>query len=298
MSADKKDCPSARREFWIFARPMQACPRAKGNYFPGGEMSEPRELALMDKAMKMLAEATTIEEIKLIRDKAQAGLYLVRSRKLGIEFQQRGGEIIVVAERMMGEFLSESAKNKGAAVAKDNAVTNGNRVPTLADHGITKRESVRFQELAAIPPAIFEKAVAAQKDSDKPVSSTAIIRAAAKPSPKEKTQPENISFDDSPKLAAAKAAHKLFRDIATDFRESEKRVLAAFEKGEHFARFLGQQRFSTELQAAIYSLRCCAPYADCCYCSGDGCKACKDTGWLPKQQYEMAPRELKPKGKA
>lgn len=39
------------------------------------------------------------------------------------------------------------------------------------------------------------------------------------------------------------------------------------------------------------------PHATCCYCSGDGCDACKNTGWLGLVSYEMAPKNLKLNGK-
>lgn len=35
------------------------------------------------------------------------------------------------------------------------------------------------------------------------------------------------------------------------------------------------------------------PHAACCYCNGDGCDACKHTGWLGKVALEMAPKNLK-----
>lgn len=35
------------------------------------------------------------------------------------------------------------------------------------------------------------------------------------------------------------------------------------------------------------------PHAPCCYCNGDGCDACKATGWLGKIATEMAPKNLK-----
>lgn len=56
------------------------------------------------------------------------------------------------------------------------------------------------------------------------------------------------------------------------------------------------------LDADIKNLKRCLtdsmPYADCCYCNGDGCTVCKGTGWLGKVATEMAPSNLKPKKKA
>ena len=35
------------------------------------------------------------------------------------------------------------------------------------------------------------------------------------------------------------------------------------------------------------------PHDLCVYCNGDGCDACKHTGWLGKVAIEMAPKNLK-----
>ena len=35
------------------------------------------------------------------------------------------------------------------------------------------------------------------------------------------------------------------------------------------------------------------PHGSCVYCNGDGCDACKHTGWLGKVAIEMAPKNLK-----
>lgn len=69
-------------------------------------------------------------------------------------------EIKVRAERKAGELLAAMPKAKGAAglpgPGRGNAVPMENRVsdtPTLADLGVTKAQSARWQKLAAMPKA-------------------------------------------------------------------------------------------------------------------------------------------------
>ncbi len=70
-------------------------------------------------------------------------------------------------------------------------------------------------------------------------------------------------------------------------------VLASIDEGDVLYSFLNVSAFKAEFTRAIVRLRSCRPYAVCPYCSGDGCKACRAQGWLPKFDYKAAPRDLK-----
>jgi hypothetical protein len=78
-------------------------------------------------------------------------------------------EIRLRAERRLGQLLRDMPKNKGT---RSQLVSRGviggaekeppiNRTPTLADLGITKDESSKWQKLAALDQAQFEETVAA-----------------------------------------------------------------------------------------------------------------------------------------
>jgi hypothetical protein len=73
----------------------------------------------------------------------------------------RATEVRVLAERQMGEFLKSMPKATGVRMAGGDetgspVVTDGNRreTPTLADIGITKKQSSTAQKLADIPAQI------------------------------------------------------------------------------------------------------------------------------------------------
>ena len=74
-------------------------------------------------------------------------------------------EIRLLAERQMGEFLKAMPKATGAlregpAVPERN---HGEQPPTLADIGITKKQSHVAQKLAAIPEPEFRERIAIAK---------------------------------------------------------------------------------------------------------------------------------------
>ena len=51
-----------------------------------------RELAVLDQATRMLDEAKSLEEIKSIRDNAEAARNYAKAAKLGLEFQNCAAE--------------------------------------------------------------------------------------------------------------------------------------------------------------------------------------------------------------
>ena len=58
------------------------------------------------------------------------------------------------AEIKMGEMLDAAEKNTGAKGVGKSAVTPGYRTPTLAELGITRKESAEAQMLAALPASV------------------------------------------------------------------------------------------------------------------------------------------------
>ena len=74
----------------------------------------PRELVLLDKASRALAQASTVDEIKDIRDKAEAARKYAQSAKLGLDIQNYAAEIKLRAERKVGELLLDMEKNMGS----------------------------------------------------------------------------------------------------------------------------------------------------------------------------------------
>lgn len=76
------------------------------------------------------------------------------------------------ASRRMGELLQATERAKGAASGGTKTAPRGSYVeprdthPTLAEIGITKKESSRAQKLASLPDETFQKV----KEGEIPVS--------------------------------------------------------------------------------------------------------------------------------
>jgi site-specific DNA-methyltransferase (adenine-specific) len=121
-------------------------------------------LIKFDAARRALAEAHRIDEIKAIRDKAEALRLYFKQQGESLVMQNQAAEIKLRAERKAGTLLAEMEKSKGMQFGGRNADGSVRRLhdetadaPTLADIGITKIQSYRFQRVARIPEHLFEE---------------------------------------------------------------------------------------------------------------------------------------------
>lgn len=126
-----------------------------------------------DAARHALAEAHRVDEVKDIRDKAQAMAAYARQAK-DTAMVEWATEIKVRAERRAGELLADMGRsgdrNTGGKPSQHE------RVSTLADLGVSESQSSRWQRLAAVPEDRFEQAVAAAKETAREVTTAAMLR--------------------------------------------------------------------------------------------------------------------------
>jgi hypothetical protein len=122
-------------------------------------------LTKYDSTLNALGEAQRVEEVKDIRDQAVAMEEYARQAK-NTELIERAVEVRLRAERRAGEMLAEMAERG----ERDNGKGNRNPglkshagTPKLADLGITKSQSSRWQHLARLTPEEFERTVAHRK---------------------------------------------------------------------------------------------------------------------------------------
>lgn len=162
------------------------------------------QLTKYDAARNALLVASTVDEVKDIRDKSEAMAAYARQAK-DTELLKWATEIKVRAERRAGQMLSEMPKatgakgnpgGQGASVVRSHDGTA--QTPTLSDIGVTKNESSRWQKLAAVSDEQFESAVAAAKDVAGEVTTAAMMRAAK---PAEDPKPAKETTPKQPKPA-------------------------------------------------------------------------------------------------
>lgn len=136
-------------------------------------------LVRYEAARTALAEAHRVDEVKDIRDKAEAMAAYARQAK-DSELIQYATEIKVRAERRCGELLTATEKRNGGHAMKARSNDSTKVPPTLGDMGLTKDESSRYQQLAAMPAEHFETAVATAKATAGEVTTAFMLREAGK----------------------------------------------------------------------------------------------------------------------
>jgi len=65
-------------------------------------------LAILDTISRLLVEATTLDELKGLRNNTEAARVYIKSAKLGLEAQNKAAEIRLRAERKEGKWLHAS----------------------------------------------------------------------------------------------------------------------------------------------------------------------------------------------
>ncbi len=129
-------------------------------------------------AQRALAEARTLDDVKRVRDQAEALRLYVKQQEMGLQMQNDMAEIKLRAERRAGEILATMEKQDGgdAMRARSQGVTEV--PPTLAELGIEKMQSHRWQLAAQVPEDVFERHVAEVKANGGELTSAGVVRLA------------------------------------------------------------------------------------------------------------------------
>jgi hypothetical protein len=178
-------------------------------------------LVRYDAARKAIAAAHRVDEVKHIRDKAEA--VRVYAKQAGdFELQNKAAEIRILAERRAGELLADMAKNPGTR-GTGRPRKDGTKVersskttaypPRLDDIGITKDQSSKWQRLAKlIDDATFERALIRAKERNGELTTAALLREI-----KEIMQPAGGVVEPDVNVVAA----ELIRDVESDTRREK-----------------------------------------------------------------------------
>jgi hypothetical protein len=138
----------------------------------GGNLNA-HELVLLDQASQALSEARNLEEIKMIRDKAEAVRKYAQSASMGLDVQNRAAEVKLRAERQAGKLLSQLMLRGGDRRSKG----HGDRLK-LDDLGLTSNQSKRWQLEAKIPEELFCDHVRQFCEDGKELTSASLMRLA------------------------------------------------------------------------------------------------------------------------
>ena len=103
-------------------------------------------MPIFQKAYRALEKARSVDEVKAVRDKAQAAALYARQAKLGKAMVDHACEIKLRAERKAGVLLARQGLRPGR---------NSDRV-SLKDLDLARHQSSRWQAVASIPEEVFE----------------------------------------------------------------------------------------------------------------------------------------------
>lgn len=159
------------------------------------------QLVLYERARFALAEAHRVDEVKDIRDKAEALAAYARQAK-DRDMIQWATEIKVRAERRCGEMLANAKasgeRHTGHGDQKSES-KDATPIVTLSDLGLTRDQSSRYQKLAAMPEELFEAAVETAKAVAGEVTTAFMLRQAA---PQRAPEPE-VAVEHAPVVIPA-----------------------------------------------------------------------------------------------
>lgn len=166
----------------------------------GEAQRRPVETGLVryDEMCRVIATVTEVDEAKEIRDKAKA-LEVYAKQANNYAAENKAAEIRLRAERKCGELLAERQKATGADKGGRPDLDGRRKLPsnppkTLAEMGLTKDQSSKFQKMAEIPEEDFESAI--QGAPARQLSTTAILQSHGKlpATPKFRTKMDDRTF--------------------------------------------------------------------------------------------------------
>lgn len=149
---------------------------------------EARGLSLLINARHLLAEANSIDDVKKIRDQAEALRSYAQQQGQCLEIQNAAAEIKIRAERRAGEILKD-LPGKGS----HGGDRNSSHIVLLEDLGIGKMDSHRWQRIARLPEETFEEHIAETKGSGRELTSTGILKLARQVESQQPVVPEPVA---------------------------------------------------------------------------------------------------------
>jgi N6-adenosine-specific RNA methylase IME4 len=135
------------------------------------------QLVRYDEARRALAEAHTVDEVREIRDQAEA--LRAYARQAGdVEMLNWVSEIKLRAERRAGEMLAEMPKHNGDPSLHD--------VSRLSDFGVSHADSHRWRKVAAVPELEFEGYIRETVQAGRELTSAGVRKLAKQSEPRER----------------------------------------------------------------------------------------------------------------
>ncbi|MFN3194026.1 MAG: hypothetical protein ACE361_26190 [Aureliella sp.] len=154
------------------------------------ESQEAGSLMLLSQAHRAIAEARSLNELKDIRDKAEAARKYAQAAGMGLEIQNYAAEVKLRAERRAGKLLAKLNLHGG-----DRSDKSADHRVTLSDIGVTKDQSSRWQLTAAVPEKRFEEYVDTTRNESGEVTTAGLVRIAREIKAKQRSKSSDVTED-------------------------------------------------------------------------------------------------------
>lgn len=126
-------------------------------------------------ARRALIAAKSLNDVLAVGDMAAAIKAYAKASGESLEIQNSASDLRLSAERKAGELLAEMELNEGS---KNRPGGNTMLLPKLADIGITKMQSSRWQLAAKLPEAEYGAIVEHCNASEKELTQAVVLKAA------------------------------------------------------------------------------------------------------------------------
>ncbi len=165
-------------------------------------------------AERAIAEAIDLDQIKIIRDQAEALRAYAKNAKTTLNLQNRVASIKVKAERRAGQILVEMAE-RGERAGGYGGDRHSSRGLRLNDFSITKSQSSRWQVLAKLSDAAFNAEVQRVLDLGKELTTAGLLRFAKQLEIKRRNA-ELQTFESPTRAVERLSGIGVFRTLYTD----------------------------------------------------------------------------------
>lgn len=134
-----------------------------------------RELTVLSKAAKQIAQVSDLNEIRDLMDKAEAIRKYTKAAGYALDVQNNATEIKLLAEKRAGELLATTMQHGG-----DRKSRSPNAILKLKDIGVNPGQSARWKKIASVPESTFREHIESTKASGRELTTASVLKLAKK----------------------------------------------------------------------------------------------------------------------
>lgn len=128
-------------------------------------------LATLEAAFNVVAQSNSLDEVKDIRDKAEAVRQYAHNAKASLDLQNKAAELKLRSERCAGELLGSMGLHGG-----DRRSDKSKTRPSLDELGISQSQSQRWQKEATVPETDFCAFVTSAQNRAHELTTASLLR--------------------------------------------------------------------------------------------------------------------------